>query len=196
MTALSPTRLTRNYNGPDSFTYTVTDETSRPHVHGLAGLLFGGGHTNPQAATVSINVKPVDDQGTAAPDTATVDEDDSVDITDTELLANVHDIDGGLHITGVGNATHGTVVRDDVTGVTTYTPEADYNGDASFEYTATDQHGGTTTGVVNITVNPVDDQGTADPDTATVDEDDSVDITDTELLANVDDIDADSTSPP
>ena len=102
--------------------------------------------------------------------------------------SNVHDIDGGLHITSVGNATHGTVVR--TNGVTTYTPDPDYNGDdASFEYTATDLHGGTTTGVVNITVNPTDDPGTADPDTATVDEDDSIDITDADLLTNVHDID-------
>ena len=38
-------------------------------------------------------------------------------------------------------------------------PTPTTNGDASFEYTATDQHGGTTTGVVNITVNAVSDDG-------------------------------------
>ena len=147
-----------NYNGPDSFTYTVTDETSPWHVHGGAGFLFGGGHTSAQTATVNITVTPVDDQGTADPYTTSVAEDSHVDIETADLLANIHDIDGETQITGVTPTTntHGGVVLN-TNGTITYTPTANYNGPASFTYTATDQFGGTTTGLVNITVTPVDD---------------------------------------
>ena len=163
---------------------TPTTTATTPASKYTATDLHGGTTTG----VVNITVNPTDDPGTADPDTATVDEDDSIDITDAHLLTNVHDIDGGLHITSVGNATHGTVVR--TNGVTTYTPDPDYNGDdASFEYTATDLHGGTTTGVVNITVNPTDDPGTADPITTTIDEDTHADFTDAALLDKVHDID-------
>lgn len=53
----------------DSFTYTITDESSAAHVHGLRGLLSGGGHTD--TATVNITITGVNDAPTAAADSFT-----------------------------------------------------------------------------------------------------------------------------
>ncbi len=43
-----------------------------------------------------------------------------------------------MSITAVSNASNGTVVLDTVAGTITYTPNADYNGLASFDYTVSD----------------------------------------------------------
>nr|WP_321266134.1 cadherin-like domain-containing protein [uncultured Sulfurimonas sp.] len=63
-------------------------------------------------------------------------------IDSTELLSNDTDVDGDtLAITGVTNATNGTVSFDPVTGKVTFTPTAGYTGEASFTYTIADEHG-------------------------------------------------------
>ena len=137
----SPPSPDTNYNGDEaSFKYTSPTNTAAPPP---------ASSTSPSTPSTTRDRRPQHRQRR---------QDDSVDITDTDLLSNVHDIDGGLHITGVGNATHGTVVRRRHRRHHRHT-RPHYNGDASFEYTATDQHGGTTTGVVNITVNAVSDDG-------------------------------------
>ncbi|EAQ98956.2 retention module-containing protein [Congregibacter litoralis] len=94
---------------------------------------------------------------TAADDAGTTDEDTAVTFTSGDLLGNDSDPDGDdLTITSVGSPSNGTVVLNG-DGTVTFTPDADYNGPASFEYTVSDGEGGTDTATVNLTVNPVND---------------------------------------
>jgi VCBS repeat-containing protein len=124
-----------DYNGPDSFTYTVSDGTVT------------------DTATVNVTVDPVNDPPVAVDDGATTNEDTAVVIN---VLANDSDVDGDtLTITAVGTAGNGTVV-DNGDGTVTYTPDPDYNGPDSFTYTVSDGTV-TDTATVNVTVNPVND---------------------------------------
>src|SRR5205823_4007103 len=59
-----------NYNGPDSFTYTATDN----------GTTNGAAAPKSNTGTVTVTVSEVNDAPTANPDTATVAEDGSVAI--------------------------------------------------------------------------------------------------------------------
>ena len=69
---------TANYTGTDTFTYTVSDEASPWHIHGLEGLFFGGRHTSTTTATITIT--EANDPATITGDTAgTVTEDDNHD---------------------------------------------------------------------------------------------------------------------
>jgi VCBS repeat-containing protein len=163
-----------NYNGDASFEYTVSD---------------GQGGT--ATATAAVTVAPVNDAPEAAGDTATVDEDGTVLV---DVLANDTDIDGDtLTLTSVGPVTNaagavvGTAVIQD--GQVLFTPNANYNGDASFEYTVSDGQGGTATATAAVTVAPVNDAPEAAGDTATVDEDGTVLV---DVLANDTDIDGDT----
>src|SRR5690606_5309517 len=68
------------------------------------------------------------------------------------LVANDTDADGDeLEILSVQDATHGSVSLDD-DGNVVFTPEAGFEGEATFTYTVSDGQGGTSTATVSITV--------------------------------------------
>ncbi|QKJ66661.1 retention module-containing protein [Deefgea piscis] len=179
-----------NYNGPASFTYTVSD---------------GRGGT--ATATVNIGVTPVNDPPIAENDRHTglegdplsTHEDEALSINPAILLANDHDLDGDtLSLVSVQNASHGAVSI--INGQVVFTPAADFNGIASFSYTISDGHGGTSTATVTINVIPENDDplpnndnstGAAD-DALTTPEDKPLTINPALLLANDSDIDGDT----
>ncbi len=82
-------------------------------------------------------------------------EDTSKDFS-TELTGNDTDPDSDpLTIVAVGNATNGTVSL--AGGVVTFTPTANFAGNASFEYTISDGQGNTDTGLATVFVSPEND---------------------------------------
>ena len=158
-----------NYNGTDSFTYTVDN-----------GL--GGSAT----ATVAVTVAPVNDPPVAADDSDNTLEDTPVS---GDLLANDTDIDGdALTVSLVNGPAHGSLALNP-DGTFTYAPDADSNGTDSFTYQADDGHGGYATAVVRITIAPVNDAPVTNPDAALTNEDAGVTI---DVLANDTDPDGDA----
>ncbi len=144
-----------NYNGADSFTFTVNDGT-----------------VDSAPALVSLTVSPVNDAPSAIAGSATVSEDGTVDIT----LAG-SDIDTGdtLGFAVASQPAHGSVSL--LGAVATYTPEANYNGVDSFTFTANDGTADSAPALVSLTVSPVNDAPSAIAGSATVNEDGTVDIT-------------------
>jgi hypothetical protein len=134
-----------DYNGSDSYIYTVTSPT---------GVI--------ETATVMVTINPMVD---IANDVAVTDEDAAVT---TDLLAN-DNFEGSPVVSAVTQGAHGTVVNNN-DGTVTYTPDADYNGSDSYTYTVTSPAGVTETATVNVTINPVvdvaDDVAVTDEDAA------------------------------
>ena len=74
-----------------------------------------------------------------------------VTLSAASLLANDSDPDGdALSLAGVGPAQHGTVSLSG--GAITFTPYLGFTGQAGFDYTASDGHGGTAVGHVAVAV--------------------------------------------
>ncbi|MBE2197677.1 MAG: tandem-95 repeat protein [Anaerolinea sp.] len=158
-----------NFNGMDSFAYTISD--------GQGGVA---------AATVTVAVNPVNDAPTAADDAATTVEDTAVTVY---VLANDSDVDGDtLSVTAVTPPAQGTATINADNSIT-YTPNADYNGTDSFNYTVSDGAGGVDTATVTITVTPVNDAPVANDDSVTTAENVGVTI---DVLANDTDVDGDA----
>ncbi|UMA66195.1 Ig-like domain-containing protein [Roseivivax marinus] len=157
--------------GEDKFTYTVSDA--------------GGVVTSTATVTITVldepNVPPV-----AVADAITVDEDGSVTF---QPGANDTDANGDTvtaFAIAVSPANGSASVGAD--GSVTYTPDADFNGDDSFEVQVTDGNGGFDTATVSVTVTPVNDAPVAVDDSATVQADGAIII---DLLGNDVDIDGD-----
>lgn len=144
--------------------------------------------------SAGINQKLADETGgnsapEAVDDTASVDEDGSVLIN---VLSNDTDAnDDALILTEVSGALNGVAEITD--GQVSYTPNADFNGSETLSYTVSDGNGGTDTGTVSVTVNPVNDAPVANPDEATLTQDAFVLV---DVLANDSDDDNDTLSFP
>jgi len=140
-----------NFVGTDVFTYTVSDN------HGATAT-----------ATVTVTVSAVNDAPVAANDAASVAEDSAVVI---DVLANDTDVDGDtLSVTGVSAPAHGVaavVTSGPDAGRVRYTPQTNFFGTDSFTYTISDGAGGTATGLVAVTITPVNDAPIAANDSAT-----------------------------
>lgn len=93
-------------------------------------------------------------------DTVTTSFNTAITIPVADLLVNDTDSDGdSLTITAVNNAINGSVTLDDNgtpdnsdDDTVIFTPNQDFNGNASFEYTINDNQGGTDIGLVSVTV--------------------------------------------
>lgn len=121
----------------------------------------------------------------ASPDFADTDEDVSAVI---DVLGNDSDPDGDPLTVTSASADHGTVdINDD--GTLTYTPDPDWNGTDTINYTITDTAGNEASSTVTVEVAPVNDDPVANPDTAATVTGTSVVIA---PLANDTDVDGDT----
>src|SRR5215204_5984019 len=166
---------TPNANG--SATVTV-----KPHDDG--GTLNGGADTTAEQS-FTINVTAVNDAPVAHADTTTTDEDTELVFPSSDLVGN--DDEGAsnessqtLTITEVYDSTHGTVSLGS-DGNITFTPEANFSGDATFRYLVCDNGSPSKCSVqraaVNVTVSPVNDTPVADNQSVTTDEDTAREVT-------------------
>lgn len=155
-----------DFFGADSFTYTVSDDD--------------GGSDD---GKVNVEVYEVNDAPVGANDTKSTPENTPLVFPASDLVNN--DDEGAanengqtLTVTEVDNPVNGTV--DLSNGQITFTPDADYNGPASFKYTVCDD--GTTNGApdpkcevltatVNVTVSPVNSRPDASNSADSMDED-------------------------
>ena len=158
-----------DYNGTAVVTYTVSD--------GEAAT----------SATLNITINSVNDAPVASPDTATILEDAAA--TNINVLGNDTDVENDTLSISAVTATSGTVTSSASDVI--YTPDANFNGQATINYTLTD---GTDTanGVLTITVTPVNDAPVANPDTATILEDAAA--TNINVLGNDTDVENDTLS--
>ena len=154
-----------NYNGADSFTFTITDNAAGASGPGLTSA----------AATISLSISAENDAPIAAADQSdTVDEDGTLSIT-LDAASDV-DISRGenqtLTYSIFSNPSNGTLDITDIANRNiSYTPNQDFNGSDSFVYQVSDGDL-TDTATVTIEVTKVNDSPVAaDDQTIEINED-------------------------
>ncbi|GIU19549.1 MULTISPECIES: tandem-95 repeat protein [unclassified Shewanella] len=128
-----------NYNGDDSFTYTVTSGSVS------------------ETATVEVNVTPDNDAPVVESDIAdqVLPEDfDEYTLNLNAAFSDVEDSDSELTYSVSGNSNIQIVIVD---GIATITSTGDWHGSESIVITATDSDGNSVSQTVEFTVNPVID---------------------------------------
>jgi CshA-type fibril repeat protein/VCBS repeat-containing protein len=195
--------LTLNSDGSYTFVPALNYSGSVPTVTYTAD----DGNDGTDTATLTIKITPVNDPPDAVNDAATTDEDTTLSVpASSGLLSNDVDVDGdtlrilNFSVAGVSGgfiagatatlAGVGTLtIRAD--GSYTFVPVANYNGPGPVAtYTVTDDHGGTDTAVLTITVAPVNDPPVDGNETNIVTEDTTLTVlAGSGLLVNTTDID-------
>ena len=159
----------QDFNGSAGFSYTLEDQN---------------GHQT--SARANVNVLSINDVPIAEDDNINTIEDIPADITD-QLLANDTDADGDTPtIISVGNVQGGTASLNG--GRLTFTPELNYNGPASLQYTVSDPSGATAIAFANIRINSVNDLPILQTEELPAIEDQVAVINPSELLLNDSDI--------
>ncbi|MFP5353102.1 MAG: tandem-95 repeat protein, partial [Actinomycetota bacterium] len=157
-----------NFNGSDSFDYTVSDGTAT------------------DTATVTIAVAAVDDSPNCSNASGSIPEEFA--LNDTLACSDSDTAASALTYSKVAGPSNGTVtVNSD--GTFTYTPTANYNGPDSFTFRASDANSDSNTATYSITVTPVNDAPSATDDSSSTDEDTSKTIN---VTANDADVDGDT----
>ena len=144
-----------NYFGADTISYTISD-----------------GNGGSASSTVAVTVNPLQDAPVANNDTATVAEDsvgNAINVT-----ANDTDVDGDTLTVTAASAANGTAVPSG--GNVLYSPNANFSGTDTINYTISDGKGGTDTATVAVTVSNQNDPPVANDDVASVDEDSATNI--------------------
>ena len=138
---------TPDFNGADSFSYTICDLDS-----------------DCDTAVVSITVNPINDLPIASDDLVTGNEDVPImsDVQSNDTPSG--DGDNTWSLVGIdGGALHGEVTMG-LDGTYTYTPDPNYNGPDMFTYELCDFNGDCDQATVSITVGPIDDLPVASDD--------------------------------
>ena len=144
-----------NFNGSDSFTFTVTDNEGGTSV----------------LAIISIQVSSVNDLPSAVSQSVSTTENSPIAIT-----ISGSDADGTISSYTLGNPANGTLSG--TAPNLTYTPNANFNGNDSFTFSVTDNDGGVSTeATISIVVAAVNDVPTADAQSVTTAEDVALNIT-------------------
>ncbi len=153
-----------DYNGTDSFTYTVSD-----------------GNGGEDEATVNITVNPVNDVPTAGNDGASTTPGSPVTFG---YFGNDRNPDGGGSLSFDAASLYGGTVIENGNRTFTYTPPAGFTGTDSFTYTIIDRDGDSVTATVTITVAAAVTEPDAVDDSYSTDEDTTLVIATPGVLAN------------
>nr|WP_104041336.1 tandem-95 repeat protein [Vibrio hyugaensis] len=162
-----------NFNGDVNFSFDVSD----------------GADT--VSANVDVSVTPVNDLPVAGSTSYTVHEDNSITISDAQLLANSSDLEGGVSIDSVSYSGSDGVLQINGDGTYTFSPNENFNGEVTLDVVVADEEGATDATTAGITVLEVNDPPVAGPTSYTIDEDSVLTFSESQVLLNASDVEGD-----
>jgi VCBS repeat-containing protein len=144
-----------NFYGSDSFSVIITDDD---------------GNTSTQP--INLTIHPVDDPSVITGNTSGVLNEDYI-LTGDLNATDIEGLTDGSYFSVSTPPTNGTSSIDATDGNWTYSPSTNFYGNDSFSVTITDDDGNTSTQLISLTVNPVDDPAVVTGDTSAVTNEDT-----------------------
>ncbi|HHF3122867.1 TPA: cadherin-like domain-containing protein, partial [Vibrio diabolicus] len=162
-----------NFNGDVNFSFDVSDGTDTV------------------SANVDVSVTPVNDPPVAGSTSYTVHEDNSITISDAQLLANSSDLEGDVSIDSVSYSGSDGVLQINGDGTYTFSPNENFSGEVTLDVVVADEEGATDATTAGITVLEVNDPPVAGPTSYTIDEDSVLTFSESQVLLNASDVEGD-----
>ncbi|MDF4941993.1 tandem-95 repeat protein, partial [Vibrio parahaemolyticus] len=159
-----------NFNGDVNFTFDVSDGTDTV------------------TANIDVTVTPENDPPVAGSTSYTVHEDNSITISNEQLLANSSDIEGEVAIDSVSYSGTDGVFQDNGDGTYTFSPNENFNGQVQLDVTIQDENGATVDTHINVDVLPINDPPVSGDLAYTINEDSSITLSQEQLLAQASDV--------
>ncbi|WP_051333590.1 tandem-95 repeat protein [Aliagarivorans marinus] len=174
-------------NGDGSYTFSPNENFS-----GDVELSFSvSDGTDTVDASIDVTVTEVNDPPVAGSTSYQVNEDNSITISDEQLLANSSDIEGDVAVEDVSYSGTDGVFADNGDGSYTFTPNENFSGDISLDVTIVDEDGATADTTAGIEVIEVNDPPIAGPTSYSIDEDSVLTFSESQVLGNASDIEGD-----
>ncbi|MGR5260440.1 tandem-95 repeat protein, partial [Vibrio astriarenae] len=171
-------------NGDGTYSFAPNENFS-----GDVELSFGvSDGTETVQASIDVQVTEVNDPPVAGHTAYTIQEDNSITISDEQLLANSSDVEGEVAIDAVNYTGTDGVFTDNGDGTYTFSPNENFTGDISLDVTVTDEDGATADTTAGITVIEVNDPPVAGDTAYSVNEDEVLTFSAEQLLAQSSDI--------
>ncbi|MDG2897918.1 tandem-95 repeat protein, partial [Vibrio parahaemolyticus] len=164
-----------NFNGEVSLDVVVVDED---------------GATD--STTAGITVLEVNDPPIAGATSYSVNEDEVITISSEQLLANASDVEGEVAIDSVSYSGSDGIFTDNGDGTFSFAPNANFDGDVSLDVVVVDEDGATAATDANIDVLPINDAPVSSNLAYSVDEDNSITLSQEQLLAQASDVEGDA----
>ncbi|WP_198926816.1 tandem-95 repeat protein, partial [Vibrio cyclitrophicus] len=162
-----------NFNGDVSLDFIVTDGTE------------------PVAANMNVTVTEVNDPPVAGSTSYSVNEDEVINFTEAQLLAQSSDVEGDVSLDSVTyTGTDGILTAND-DGTYSFAPNENFNGGVSLTVVVADEDGETASTTASIDVAPVNDAPVSGELAYTVNEDASITLSQAQLLAQASDVEGD-----
>ncbi|MFA0673560.1 cadherin-like domain-containing protein, partial [Vibrio sp. 10N.222.51.A6] len=162
-----------NFNGDVNFSFNVSDGTDTV------------------TANIDVSVTPENDPPVAGSTSYTVHEDNSITISNEQLLANSSDIEGEVAIDSVTYSGSDGVLEINGNGTYTFSPNENFNGEVSLDVVVVDEDDAVVSTTAGITVLEVNDPPVAGPTSYTIDEDSVLTFNESQVLLNASDIEGD-----
>ncbi|MEZ8483170.1 tandem-95 repeat protein [Vibrio splendidus] len=159
-----------NFNGDVSFSFYVSDGTDTV------------------SANIDVSVTPENDPPVAGSTSYTVNEDNSITISDAQLLATSSDIEGDVSIDSVTYSGSDGVLEINGNGTYTFSPNENFSGEIALDVVVADEEGATDATTAGINVLEVNDPPVAGPTSYTIDEDSVLTFSESQVLLNASDV--------
>lgn len=166
-----------DFTGTTVISYTVADTYTTPDT--ATGTLT--------VTVTAVNDAPTSTSTVSSPATYVATEDSSTDIDMSAYVSDPSDSGDSVVISSVTYTGTGSV---SITGndlIISYVPGDNFNGNDDIYFSATDNNGGTVSGLITVSVTSVTEDPVAVADAATVDEDSTTNLIDVKLNDTDDD---------